>query len=133
MGPTEYSSKRPRSNVRVSLGSSRLSRVRSISLLGRPPLGMPREAVVGDWLPRGGLGDELGIRGGDARVAVEGAHADDDLGVVVGVAAEEGRAAPRAERLLVSLVRAVGSDQLLAGRDPERPGDGPGADGGRAA
>src|SRR6185503_12900793 len=133
MGPTEYSSKRPRSKVRVSVGSSSLSRVRSMCLLAGPALGMPGEAVVGDGLPGCRVGDELAVRGTDAGVAVEGAHADEDLLVVVRAAAEEGRAALRAEGLLVAPLRPVDGDELLAARDPVRAGHGPRAYGSRAA
>src|SRR5688572_27689778 len=94
---------------------------------------MARQAVVGDGLPGRRVGDVLVVRGAHAGVAVEGAHADADRVGVVGIAAEQGRAAGRAEGLLEAVVGRVRGDELLAARDPEGARRGPGAERGRAA
>src|SRR5688500_4097862 len=94
---------------------------------------MAGQAVVRDGLPGRRIGDVLAVRGPDAGVGVEGANADADRVVVVGVAAEEGRAASRAEGLLEAVGGRVDGDELLSAHDLERAGRGAGAHRGGAA
>src|SRR5918996_3398817 len=94
---------------------------------------MAGQAVVGDGLPGRRVRDVLTVRGADAGVGVEGAHADADRVVVVGVAAEEGGSAGGAEGLLEAVGGRVHSDELLSARDLERAGRDAGADRGGAA
>src|ERR687891_1718568 len=94
---------------------------------------MAGQAVVGDGLPGRRVRDVLTVRGADAGVGVEGAHADADRVVVVGVAAEEGGSAGGAEGLLEAVGGRVQGNELLSARDLERAGRGAGADRGGAA
>src|SRR5918996_1407786 len=94
---------------------------------------MAGQAVVGDGLPGRRVRDVLTVRGADAGVGVEGAHADADRVVVVGVAAEEGGAAGGAEGLLEAVGGRVDGDELLSAHDLERAGRRAGDDRGGAA
>jgi hypothetical protein len=62
------------------------------------------QPVVGDRLPRGGVGDICTPTRAHAWIPVEGAQSHTHLHWILGVAAEEMRAAPTAEALLVSSV-----------------------------
>src|SRR5213083_1360460 len=99
----------------------RLMATRLAGLRGRS-LRVARETVVGDRLPLGGVGGELPVRGADARVVVEEAHADGRDLPRVRVAAPERRAAPGAEGLREPVGRLIRADELVAG-DADRAGD----------
>ena len=77
---------------------------RLVAASGRAALLVPRQPVVGDRLPPDRVRDELAIARADARIVVEGREAHGELEVVVGVAAEEMRAARDAEPLLEAAV-----------------------------
>jgi hypothetical protein len=85
-------------------------------------LGEAWQPVVGDRLPRHGVGDELPPRGPDAGVAVEGAEPDRGHVRVLRVPAPERAAAGAAEDLHEAVRRPVVGDQLLAGDDAQRAG-----------
>ena len=51
-------------------------------------LGVVGQSVVGDWLPRCGVGDELATARADPGIVIEGAHENADRIGVVRVAAE---------------------------------------------
>ena len=82
-----------------------------------------RHAVVGDRLPRHGVGDELPPRGADAGIAVEDAEPDREHVRILRMAAPERAAARAAEDLHEAVGRPVVGDQLLAGDDAQRAGD----------
>src|SRR5580692_10789787 len=95
-----------------------------------PALGVARQPVVGDCLPCGGVGDELTHTRPDLRIVIEGAETDAHLLRIVWVPAEQRRAALSAEPLLPAARRSPGTQVLLAGEDPKRPGLGAGVCGG---
>src|SRR4029450_10799370 len=82
--------------------------------LRRRSLRVARETVVRDRLPLGGVGGELAIRGPDAGVVVEKAHADGCDLAGGRIDAPEGGAARGAERLRKPVGRLVGADELVA-------------------
>jgi hypothetical protein len=79
------------------------------------------EPVLRDGLPRGCGGDELAMARTDARVAIQGSESHCDLGIGEWIAAEQGRAAVRAEELgnsggrLKCLQQLCAAEQLKAG------------------
>src|SRR5438132_12950368 len=81
-------------------------------------LGVAREPVVWDRLPRRGVGHELADARPDPRIAVERPHADADRIGVIRVAAEQRRAAFAAEPLLATPVWFPRAEPGLAGDDP---------------
>src|SRR6266852_2904646 len=94
--------------------------VRQQGRLARSRLGEARQIVVRDRLPRRGIRDIRAGRRSDARIGVEGAHADaDHIGLLLTLA-PEGAAAVRAEQLREPLRRAPRFDQLLPGKDAQR-------------
>src|SRR5512132_4128903 len=89
-------------------------------LVPRLSLGKALQPVVGDRLPGRGVGDEGAPARAHARVAVERAEADAHVGRVVGVPAEQVRAALAAEALLEAAARRPPAlDELLAGEQAE--------------
>src|SRR4051794_333258 len=100
------------------------------SLLPGRALGVARQPVVRDRLPRRGIGRELAVLRADPGVVVEcpEAHADDLR--VVRAPAPERRAAGRAERLREAMVgRGPHADELLTFGDAQRAGLDPGLHG----
>src|SRR5205807_47329 len=89
-------------------------------LLAGLGLGKALQAVVGDRLPGGGVGDERAEARAHAGIAVEGAHAHAHLRLILGVAAEQMRAALAAEALLeASLGMAPPLHRLLSFEQPQ--------------
>jgi hypothetical protein len=88
-------------------------------LLGRA-LGVAREAVLGDRLPRRRIGDELPELRPYPGVSVDRPQPHPRPGVVVGVTGEDRRAALAAEPLLVPVGWPPGLERGLALNDAER-------------
>jgi hypothetical protein len=81
---------------------------------------MAGQSVVGDRLPRRGIGDELADAWPDPRIAIERSHPDSDRVGVVGVAAEQRRATVAAEPFLAAAVRLPYAKLVLTRNDPKR-------------
>src|SRR5215211_7607498 len=78
------------------------------------------EPVIGDGLPRRRVGNECAPARPHAGIAVERPHADAHLRWVIGIAAEQVRAALAAEAFLESAVgMAPSSDEFLSLQQPE--------------
>jgi uncharacterized membrane protein YczE len=85
----------------------------------RPTLGVTLEAVIGDRLPGGGVGNILAVSRASAGIDVKGAHPHADLRPVL-VPGEEMGAALTAEALLEASVRRTpATDVLSSGEHPE--------------
>jgi hypothetical protein len=91
---------------------------------------IPRQAIVGDWLPGRSRGDVVASAGPDAGVVIERSHPDPDRLREVPPAAEQRRAAVAAEPLLTTILRLPGAKPLLAGEDSQAAGRRSGVDGG---
>ena len=86
-------------------------------------LGKPRQAVIGERFPHGGIGDKLPHRRSNAGIIVECAHPDADRLVVARIRSEDRRPARAAEPLLASALRRFPHPKLLLTRDdPEGAG-----------
>src|SRR6476620_6605794 len=108
------SSRREPRAAGLGSGSKRLGR--------RLALRVPREAVVGDRLPGGGVRDELVPLRTNAGIAVERPQPDAHR-AASRVPAPERAPADGAEALREALVRDPLRDELLAGEHAERPRD----------
>src|SRR5215467_1866897 len=78
-------------------------------------LGVARQSVIWDWLPRRGVGDELTDAWSDCRILVERPHPDADRIRVSGIAAVQRRAAVATEPLLTAVVRLPPAKPVLTG------------------
>jgi hypothetical protein len=90
--------------------------------VGRAPdcvtaLGEPRQAVIGERFPHGGIGYELPHRGTHARIAVKRPHPYADRLGVTGVRPEDRRSTVAAEPFLTAALRRLPPSQLLLTRD----------------
>ena len=79
-----------------------------------------REPIVGNWLPRCGVGNELMKARPDTRVSIERAETDTYALRIRRVAAVHGRPALAAEPLLPATLGPPRAQPVLARDDPER-------------
>src|SRR6266536_324433 len=82
-------------------------------------LGVAGQTVLGDRLPRRGIGDKLTDARPDPWIVVERPHPDADRIGVTGIAAKERRAAVAAEPFLAAVVRLPHAKPVLARNDPK--------------
>src|SRR5919201_1150101 len=103
-------------------GSESRSKHTTRALPRRPPLLVPRQAVVRERFPRRRVRDELAVLRANPGIVVEGAEPHRDHVRIVGAAAPQRGAARRAELLRESTLRNVRAHELLTGEDAERTG-----------
>jgi hypothetical protein len=95
--------------------------LRAVRLVSVRALGVPREAVIGDWFPRRRIGDELTGARSDTGIRIELAQPDAHATEVLGVTAEHCRAALIAKKLFETARRSPRSQMHRPLDDAKRP------------